>query len=113
MWLAQGPRQQVLAYPSYIINGCRYHIKHRDETRVNQNSGISIVASTMQIASAKDKNPVLGDMCFYEVVTDIWNLDYNMFNICVFKFDWVDSTNGVKVDELGFTLVDLSKIGHK
>ncbi|KAL6315678.1 hypothetical protein AAG906_005769 [Vitis piasezkii] len=27
--------------------------------------------------------------------------------------DWVDSKNGVKVDELGFTLVDLSKIGHK
>ena len=36
-----------------------------------------------------------------------------MFNICVYKCDCVDSTNGVKVDELGFTLVDLSKIGHK
>ena len=36
-----------------------------------------------------------------------------MFNICVFKCDWVDSRNGVRVDELGFTLVDLSKIGHK
>ena len=36
-----------------------------------------------------------------------------MFNICVFKCDWVDSTNDVKVHELGFTLVDLSKIGHK
>ena len=67
----------------------------------------------MQIASGKNKNPVLGDMCFYGVVTDIWDLDYNMFNICVFKCDWVDSTNGVKVDELGFTLVDRSKIGHK
>ena len=67
----------------------------------------------MQIASAKDKNPMLGDMCFYGVVTDIWDLDYNMFNICVFKCDWVDITNGVKVDELGFTLVDLSKIRHK
>ncbi|RVW76434.1 hypothetical protein CK203_056883 [Vitis vinifera] len=112
-WLAQGPRQQVLTYPRYIINGCRYHIKERDEARVNQNSGVSIVASTMQIASSKDKNPVLGDMCFYGIVREIWDLDYNMFNICVFKCDWVDSKNGVKVDELGFTLVDLSKIGHK
>ena len=67
----------------------------------------------MQIASSKDKNPVLGDMCFYGIITEIWDLDYNMFNICVFKCDWVDSKNGVKVDELGFTLVDLSKIGHK
>ena len=50
---------------------------------------------------------------FYGIVREIWDLDYNMFNICVFKCDWVDSKNGVKVDELGFTLVDLSKIGHK
>ena len=67
----------------------------------------------MQIASSKYKNPVLGDMCFYGIITEIWDLDYNMFNICVFKCDWVDSKNGVKVDELGFTLVYLSKIGHK
>ncbi|KAL6313128.1 hypothetical protein AAG906_019600 [Vitis piasezkii] len=87
----------------YIINGCHYHIKERDEARVNQNSGVSIVASTMQIASSKYKNPVLGDMCFYGIVREIWDLDYNMFNICVFKCDWVDSKNGVKVDELGFT----------
>ena len=36
-----------------------------------------------------------------------------MFKICVFKCDWVDNKSGVKVDELGFTLVDLQKIGHK
>ena len=66
-----GPRQQVLTYPRYIINGCSYHIKDHDEAWVNQNSGISIVASTMQIASAKNKNPVLGDMCFYGIVTKI------------------------------------------
>ncbi|RVW72561.1 hypothetical protein CK203_060057 [Vitis vinifera] len=97
-WLVQGPRQQVLTYPRYIINGCHYHIKDRDEVRVNQNSGVNIVASTMQIASAKDKNPMLGDMCFYGIVIEIWDLDYNMFNICVFKCDWVDSKNGVKVE---------------
>ena len=102
-----------MTYPGYIINGCCYHIKDRDDTCTNQNSGVSIVASTMQIASAKDKNPVLCDMCFYGVVIEIWDLDYNMFNICVFNCDWVDRINGVRVDKLGFTLVDLSKIGHK
>ena len=107
-----GPRQ-VLTYLGYIINGCCYHIKDCDEARVNQNSGVSIVASTMQITSAKDKNLMLGDMCFYGIVIEIWDLDYNFFNICVFKCDWVDRKNGVKVDELGSTLVDLSKIGHK
>ena len=102
-----------MTYPSYIINECRYHIKDHDDTCTNQNSGINIVTLTMQIASAKDKNHVLSDMCFYRVVTNIWDFDYNMFNICVFKCDWVDSKNGVKVDELGFTLVYLRKIGHK
>ena len=67
----------------------------------------------MQIASAKDKNHVLGEMFFYGVVKEIWDLNYNMFKICVFKCDWVDNKSGVKVDELGFTLVDLQKIGHK
>ena len=51
--------------------------------------------------------------CFYGVVIEIWDLDYNMFNICVFKCDWVDSRNGIRVDELGFALVYLTKIGHK
>ena len=36
-----------------------------------------------------------------------------MFNICVFKCDGADGTNDVKVDDFGFTLVDLSKIRHK
>ncbi|RVW39643.1 hypothetical protein CK203_109990 [Vitis vinifera] len=36
-----------------------------------------------------------------------------MFTIPIFKCDWVDNKNGIKVDELGFTLVDFSKIGHK
>ena len=67
----------------------------------------------MQIASAKDKNPILGEMCFYGVVKEIWDLDYNMFRICCFKCDCVDNKSVVKVDELGFTLVDLQKIGHK
>ncbi|RVW37618.1 PH, RCC1 and FYVE domains-containing protein 1 [Vitis vinifera] len=33
--------------------------------------------------------------------------------IPVFKCDWVDNKNGIKVDDLAFTLVDFSKIAHK
>ena len=40
-------------YNGYIINGCRYHTKERDELRTTQNSGVSVVAATMQIASKK------------------------------------------------------------
>ena len=45
-------------YNGYIINGCRYHTKDRDELRTTQNSEVSVVASMMQISSAKDKNPM-------------------------------------------------------
>ncbi|KAL6321186.1 hypothetical protein AAG906_015530 [Vitis piasezkii] len=57
--------------------------------------------------------PAFGELCFYGVINEIWDLDYNMFRIPIFKCDWVDNKNGIKVDELGFTLVDFSKIGHK
>lgn len=110
--IAQGPLYHVLQYPGYLINGCHFHTKERDNNRVNQNSGVSIVATTMQIASAKDNNPIFGEMCYYGVITEIWELDYQMFHIPVFKCDWVDSSKGIKVVE-GVTLVDLNKIGHK
>lgn len=66
----------------------------------------------MQISTAKDKHPIIGNVVFYGVITEIWELDYCKFKIPMFKCDWVDSRNGVKVDELGFTLVDLNRIGH-
>lgn len=103
----------MIKYSGYIINGSRYHTKDRDSSRVSQNSGVSLVATAMQVASYKDKNPVYAEMSFYGVITEIWHLDYNLLKIPVFKCDWVDSKKGVKVDELGFTLVELGRIGHK
>ncbi|KAI5327116.1 hypothetical protein L3X38_026512 [Prunus dulcis] len=46
------------------------------------------------------------------LIKEIWDLDYQKFTIPVFRCDWIDSS-GLVVDELGFTLVDLSKIGHR
>lgn len=102
----------MIKYEGYIINGWRYHTKDRDSVRVNQNSGVNLVATAMQIAGHKDKNPMYAEMNFYGVITEIWELDYNLLRIPVFKCDWVDN-KGVKVDELGFTLVELGRIGHK
>ncbi|RVW77665.1 hypothetical protein CK203_053390 [Vitis vinifera] len=112
-WIAHGPSHYVFKYHGYVINGCHYHTKKRDDLRATQNSGVKIVATTMQIDSAKDKNPVFGELCFYGVITEIWDLDYTMFRIPIFKCDWVDNKNGIKVDDLGFTLVDFSKMAHK
>ncbi|KAL6315985.1 hypothetical protein AAG906_014910 [Vitis piasezkii] len=76
-------------------------MKERDDLRATQNSGVSIVATTMQI------------LCFDGVIIEIWDLDYTMFRIPIINCDWVDNKNGIKVDDLGFTLVDFNKMAHK
>ena len=52
-------------------------------------------------------------MTFYGVIKEIWELDYVTIRVPVFLCDWVKSDNGVKTDDLGFTMVDLNRIGHK
>lgn len=112
-WIASGPLFQVTKYSSYEIGGVRFNTISKDNDSVTQNSGVSLVASIMQYASVKDNNPVFGEMTFYGVVTEIWDLNYNKFCIPIFKCDWVDNNSGIRHDELGFTCVDLKKLGHK
>ena len=50
-------------------------------------------------------------MSYYGVIEDIWELNYTSFKVAVFRWKWVDNKTGVKVDENGFTLVDLNKEG--
>ena len=68
-WIAHGPTHYVSKYHGYVINGCHYNMKDCDELRVTPNSGVSIVATTMQIASSKDKNPMFGALCFYGIIS--------------------------------------------
>ncbi|KAL0541128.1 hypothetical protein IC582_021165 [Cucumis melo] len=112
-WIAHGPSSDVATYSGYIINGYYYHTKRRDDIRRVQNSGVSITATTMQVSSSKDKNPIMSDMTFYGVIREIWEIDYHQLSFILFKCDWVGNRSGVKVDELGFTIVDLKRIGHK
>ena len=66
----------------------------------------------MQVASAKDKHPLYGDMTYYGVIQQIWDLDYVLFRVPVFKCDWVNQ-GAVSHDDLGFILVNLSRLGQK
>ncbi|XP_042437158.1 uncharacterized protein LOC122023135 [Zingiber officinale] len=113
-WLTHGPRAQIIKYNSYVINGNLYQTKARDDDRVCQNSGVSLVANTMLVCSAKDKNPLLADVSFYGVIEEIWELDYHQFQVPLFKCAWVANDKGIiNNDECGFTLVNLNKRGHK
>jgi len=52
-------------------------------------------------------------MSYYGVIKEIWELDYSEFRVPVFKCDWVNGNAGVHQDKMGFTLVDLQRIGYK
>ncbi|XP_073119913.1 uncharacterized protein [Henckelia pumila] len=113
-WLAHGPRSQVIKYSSYVVNSNLYQTKARDDERLCQNSGVSLVANTMLVISAKDKNPLMADVSFYGVIEKIWELDYHQFQVSLFKCAWVANDKGViNNDECGFTLVNLNKRGHR
>ncbi|KAI5335460.1 hypothetical protein L3X38_025593 [Prunus dulcis] len=84
-WLAAGPNMAVPLYRSYLIKGIKFNIKAQDDVRTTQNSGVYLLAHTMQVASAKDKNPILSNMGFYSVIQEIWDLDYQKFTIPVFR----------------------------
>lgn len=78
-----------------------------DEARVVQNNRITLMAKTLQISSVIDNNPFFfSNMTFYSIIRDIWELEYHQFRILVFKYDWVKSNNGIKIDEYEFTLVN-------
>uniref|UniRef100_A0A803PU07 DUF4218 domain-containing protein n=1 Tax=Cannabis sativa TaxID=3483 RepID=A0A803PU07_CANSA len=85
-----GPNIKAIKHKGFAINGYMFSTKARDKVKVTQNSGVCIVAQTLQFASARDKNPFYGDMKFYGVIEEIWELDYRAFRIAMFKCNWVD-----------------------
>ena len=112
-WLAGKPSFYVFTFEGYLVDGVRYFTNERDNARVVQNSGVPVVAKTVQVSSAKDLNPFESDMTFYGIINEIWELDYHAFKAPLFLCKWADSERGVKVDDLGFKLVDFSRQGQK
>ncbi|PKA52265.1 hypothetical protein AXF42_Ash010161 [Apostasia shenzhenica] len=50
---------------------------------------------------------------YYGVIEQIWELDYLDFRVSIFLCKWVDSNGGSKIDDMGFTLVNLNHVGYK
>ena len=67
-----------------------------------------LVAESMHFSSSKDKNPKLAAIPYYGVIEEIWVVDYVKIKFSIFKCKWVDVNNGVNIDRLGFTLIDLN-----
>jgi len=52
-------------------------------------------------------------MTYYGLIQEIWEVDYTMFTIPLFKCKWIDNKSGDKMDESGMTLVDFQKVGNR
>jgi hypothetical protein len=51
---------------------------------------------------------------YYGVIEEIWELEYGPLNIPPFLCQWVKLTRGgIRKDQYGMTIVDLTKIGFK
>ncbi|XP_019189401.1 PREDICTED: uncharacterized protein LOC109183793 [Ipomoea nil] len=111
-WLAYGLDFLVSCYEAYDINGYTFYTKRQDEKSVVQNSGVTQVALSKDYSSAKDTKPIDAAMSYYGVIEEIWELDYKVFKIPLFRCSWVDNRRGVRIDELGFTLVDFERLGY-
>jgi len=47
-------------------------------------------------------------MTYYGIIQEIWEVDYTIFTIPLFKYK-----SGVKMDESRMTLVDFRKVGYR
>ncbi|XP_071739827.1 uncharacterized protein [Rutidosis leptorrhynchoides] len=105
--LANGPSEVVKKYKGYIINGFRFHIKDVEKNRTTQNSGVILQALTSSFSSARDNNPIVGDVTYYGVLKDIIELQYgDEKKVVLFHCDWISNGSRIKVDENGFTTLD-------
>lgn len=112
-WLAKGPNKLARRFKGFLINGFRFHTKDRERKRRFQNSGVVVIAKTSNFASAKDKNPITGDVTYYGILKDIIELNYyEKFKVVLFKCDWIDvcQGKGIKQDEFGFTFVNPTRL---
>ena len=74
---------------------------------------MSLDAHLDYFCSASNNNPIRASMPYFEVIEEIWELDDGEFKVSVFKCQWVNGNIYVCQDKMGFTLVDLQKVGYK
>ncbi|KAJ9561926.1 hypothetical protein OSB04_007086 [Centaurea solstitialis] len=105
--LANGPVEIVNKYKGFIVNGYRFHTKEVERKKKTQNSGVVLEAKTSSFSSARDNNPVVGDVTYYGVLNDIIELEYSVGKkVVLFKCDWISNGKRKREDENGFTLLN-------
>ncbi|CAK8541326.1 unnamed protein product [Lathyrus sativus] len=111
-WLSYEPKCNIITWSGYDINKTCFCTKSKDDRSTTQNSRVMIMAESMHFSSAKDENPVMASTPYFGVIEEIWEVDYVVFKVPIFKCKWIDINSGVRIDEFGVTSVDLSKLAY-
>jgi hypothetical protein len=102
--LARGLSSTIVKFQAYDINGFTFYTRDQDRKTTHQNSGVPIDA----MDSNNNKNS------YYGVIEEIWELEYRALNIPLFLYQWVKLIGGgMRKDQYGMTIVDLTKINFK
>lgn len=111
--LVVGPNFNVPTWRGYDINQYSFYTKSQDDKSSVQNNRVNVNGQSHHFCSASENNPIEACMPYYGFIEDIWELDYDQFRVHLFKCHWVNGNTGVHQDKMGFTLVDLKKVGYK
>lgn len=108
--LVRGPNRTAKKLQGYVINGYRFHSKKRDNKCTTQNSGVFLTALTSSFASAKDQNPIVGNVNYYGAIQEILEIDYwGVLNVVLFRCCWYQEEK----DSYGLTRVNFQKLRQK
>lgn len=112
--LAKGPSDQAVKFNSYKVNGYNFRVKKLDDRRETQNSGVTLKAGTMSVASRNDKNPRVDPLAYYGQLIDIVKISYSDdLKFDLFKCHWIDTALGTKQDIFEYTLVNFKHLLYK
>ena len=83
------PSKLAYFYDGYQVNGYRFHTQTYGQNKVTQSSGVCIKGEW-------DGNDVPTD--YYGVLQEVFELVYDAHKVVIFRCDWFDILNGVRVD---------------
>lgn len=108
--LARGPLRSAKRFTGYNVNAYRFHTKLRVSRCMMQNSGVFLTALTTSFASAKDKNPIVGDVGYYGAIEEIIEVDYwGAVSVVLFRCCWYQKAG----DYYGLARVNFSRLCQK
>ncbi|KAG6494190.1 hypothetical protein ZIOFF_049209 [Zingiber officinale] len=102
--LSCGPNPVAFSYHGFNINGFAFRTVESESNKKVQNSGV-------MVQSIHDNDD--HESNYYGRLIDVISLEYGgLGRIFLFRCDWVNITTGMKVDPLGFTMVNFSYLIH-